>query len=126
MKYKERGIINTNGNEVIDLEVWYNDDDIEEKLVRCDPYNLGPNEVFTQIKVEIIDLPIIYHYDEFLFDDLFIELSRTTMYKIFEKKSVQKLIQFNYPLVKRYCTKKLFLPFVLFQVTLFVYLNLVF
>jgi hypothetical protein len=88
LTHKEKGVLVKDVNDVTDLEVWYNDDDIEEKLVKCDGQNLNPLDRFTQIKVEIIDLPRIYHYDDPLFDELFIELSRTEQYSIFEKKSL--------------------------------------
>jgi hypothetical protein len=78
LKFKERGVLVKDVNDVTDIEVWYNDDDIEEKLVRCDAQNIRATEVFTQVKVEFIDMPRIYHYDDPLFDELFIELSRTT------------------------------------------------
>ena len=36
------------------------------------------------------------------------------------------MIEFNYPLVKQWTIKRLFIPFVLFQITLYVYLNFIF
>lgn len=53
-------------------------------------------------------------------------LSKTEQYSIFEEKSIRKLIEFNFPLVKRYVINKLFKPFLMFQLTLYVYLNFIF
>jgi hypothetical protein len=41
-------------------------------------------------------------------------MADTDNYELFSKKSIQKIIEFNYPLVQEYTIKKLFIPFVMF------------
>jgi len=59
-------------------------------------------------------------------DEFFQQLADTDQYEVFSRKSIQKLIEFNYPLVKAWTIKRLFIPFVMFQITLYVYLNFIF
>ena len=59
------------------------------------------------IKVEFVDLPNIYHYADDNFNKIFSRLAHTKQYEIFEKGSIQKLVEFNYPLVKEWTRKKL-------------------
>jgi hypothetical protein len=66
------------------------------------------------IKVEFIDLPVIYHYNNEISGEFFRCLAETDQYEIFERKVVQKMIEYNYPLVYYWTIKKLFIPFNLF------------
>lgn len=84
------------------------------------------SQVERPIRVELVDMPRVYHYDDPLCDEFFGQLADTDQYDVFSQKSIQKMIEFNYPLVKKWTIKKLFIPFVMFQVTLFVYLNFIF
>jgi hypothetical protein len=78
------------------------------------------------IKTEFVDIPAIYHYADSMFYDFFNQLANTDQYEIFEQRVIQKIIEYNYPLVKEWTIRKLLRPFILFQITLFVYLNFVF
>lgn len=53
----------------------------------------------------------------------FCTLAETVKDEYFELKSIQTLIDFNYPLVQKYLIRKLFIPYCVFQ---FFYLLLVF
>lgn len=66
------------------------------------------------IKVEFIDVPRLYHYSDSLSDPFFTCLADTDNYEIFEKKVIQKLIEFNYPIVKYWTIKRLMIPFMMF------------
>ncbi len=84
------------------------------------------NAVEKPIIVELVDLPSLFHLDNPLSDKFFDQLAETDQYEIFEKKVIKKMIEFNYDLVKRWTIIKLFVPFVVFQSILFVYLNVIF
>lgn len=66
------------------------------------------------IKVEFIDLPQVYHYGDDISSDFFTCLAETDQYEIFERKVIQKMIEFNYPIVMYWTIKKLFIPFNMF------------
>lgn len=66
------------------------------------------------IKVEFIDIPQVYHYADEISSDFFHCLAETDQYEIFERKVIQKIIEFNYPLVFYWTLKKLFIPFNMF------------
>lgn len=64
------------------MPIWFKDGDLETKLVRCAGENMqitdeNKNDFFKPIKIEIIDIPKIYHYNDKLFDDVFNELAST-------------------------------------------------
>ena len=54
------------------------------------------------IKIEFADLPRLYHYADEKSYDFFGGLAKTDQLEIFEKKVIQKIIEFNYPLVKEW------------------------
>jgi fucose 4-O-acetylase-like acetyltransferase len=43
--------------------------------------------------------------------------------QLFEKKAIKKLIEYKWPLTKEYVIKKLFIPFMVFQLIYLVYMN---
>ena len=59
------------------------------------------------IRVELIDMPCLYHYNDPLFGEVFEQLAETDQLEVFEQKAVQKLIEFNFDLVKIWTIKKL-------------------
>lgn len=66
------------------------------------------------IRTEIIDLPGVYHYTDDEFIQMFDSLANTEKIEFFNIKAIQKIVDFNYPLVKEYIIKKLFVPFIVF------------
>ena len=76
-----------------------------------------------KIKVEILDIPGVFHYDNQYQDKFFDALAETKKTEYFTLKSIQTLIDFNYPLVQTYLIRKLFIPYCFFIVS---YLFLVF
>lgn len=83
-------------------------------------------QVERPIKVEFIDLPRLYNFQDELCDKFFLALASNDQLHIFQNKAIQRLIEFNYPLVKEWTIKKLFIPFMTFQAFLFFYLNFIF
>jgi len=79
-----------------------------------------------RIKGEYIDIPDVYHYKDETFQELFESLSGTDNYEFFKIKAVQKMIEFNYPLVIKFTIRRLFIPFVLFLMTYVCYYNVFF
>lgn len=88
--------------------------------------SLEKKELDRPIKVEFIDFPRVYNYNDELCEKFFGQLAESENYDIFKRKGIMKLIEFNYPLVKTWTIRKLFIPFVMFQISLFFYLNFVF
>lgn len=88
-------------------ELWFKQKDIEDAIMR-------PKPIENRIKVEFIDLPGVYHYCDDEFGQVFEELAKTDKIEFFNLKVIQKLVDFNYPLVKSAIIKKLFLPFCVF------------
>lgn len=68
------------------------------------------------MKVEFIDIQRVYNYNDELCDSFFGALAALDedSIKIFSLKPIQKIIEFNYPLVQHYTIKKLFIPFTTF------------
>jgi hypothetical protein len=78
------------------------------------------------LKVEIVDLPCVYHYKDKHFLDFFTALSKAENYAYFDKVPIQKLIEFNYTLTKDTILAKMFYPFAFFQFFFVIYSNLVY
>lgn len=75
---------------------------------------MRPKPIETRIKCEFLDLPGVYHQNDGEFHEVFEKLAETEMIEFFDLRSVQKIVDFNYPLVREFIVKKLFLPFVIF------------
>ena len=74
------------------------------------------------VKCEILDMPAMYHFQDETFDRFHDALADSTNYELFQSKAVQKIIDFNFPIVKKYTIRKLFMPFAAF-LFLFVFYN---
>lgn len=84
------------------------------------------SEIEPSIKCEFVDLPGIYHIDDKDFDSFYDALASSSNYDIFKKKAIQKMIDFNFRVVRSATIYKLFFPFTLFLLTFVLYLNLVY
>ena len=71
-------------------------------------------------------MPGVYHFNDRNFKSFIDELSSTGQYELFANKSIQALLEFNFPLVREYIVKKLFVPFSVFLIFYEVYLNVIF
>ena len=67
------------------------------------------------------DIPGVCHYLDDEFVDFFDALSQTENFNYFALEPVKKLIDLNYPLVKKYSVYKLLIPFVFFMMAYFFY-----
>jgi Polycystin cation channel len=67
------------------------------------------------------DIPGVCHYLDKEFVDFFDALSQTENFNYFALEPVKKLIDLNYPLVKKYSVYKLLIPFVFFMMVYFYY-----
>lgn len=88
-------------------------EDFEKKLLEQIKEG-DESQIEKPIRAEFFDIPRVYHYEDDLCDDFFGELASTDQYDVFSKKGIQKMIEFNYPLVKKWTIRKLFIPFVMF------------
>lgn len=75
------------------------------------------------MKLETLDIAGVYHYNDEDQDKFFDALAATDKFEYFELRSIQLLIDFNYPVVQKYLLYRLFFPYLLFLVD---YLFLVF
>ena len=99
------------------MQLWYNKDDFTKDYI-------DKTQVEKKIKGEYIDMPEIYHYNDGSFNDLFEALAGTDNYNLFEIKPLQRIIEFNYPLVVEFIFKRLFIPYIIFQTIFVCYYNL--
>eukprot|EP00347_Sterkiella_histriomuscorum_P009906 403339425 len=123
MKSITKGNIPDDMEEISTQQLWF--DHLELKKRMKDDNNQD-DEVEMPIMVEIIDIPKIYHLQDKLSDEFYDQLARTDQYEVFEDPTIRKMIEFNYPLVKKWTIIKLFVPFMCFQGLLFFYLNFIF
>ena len=70
--------------------------------------------VETRIKCEFLDLPGVYHFLDGEFQEFFGALGETENMDFFNLKSVQAVVNFNYGIVRRFITYRLFYPFCVF------------
>jgi hypothetical protein len=84
------------------------------KEVRSQLTESCSDKLETNIVSKFVDMPGVYHYMDKDFGPLFDELSSTENYEYFTPAAIKHLIDFNYPLVKKYIIRKLFVPFVCF------------
>eukprot|EP00347_Sterkiella_histriomuscorum_P022786 403337167 len=104
-----RGCLKEDYPEILTANLWFNQQELYSKI-------LQPKPVENRIKCSFLDFTSIFHQTHDKFLDLFSALAETDNPEYFNKKVVQKLIEFNYPLVKEYLLKKLFYPFCVFLV----------
>jgi len=83
-------------------------------------------KVDKNIKLEQIDLPAIYHYLDEDFYDFFEALANTNKIKYFNNRVIQSMVEFNFPLVRKFMLAFLITPFIIFHLTFVLYMNLVY
>ena len=104
---------------VIESSLWYDKEVIEKALFMDD--GIEP-----RVKCEFFDIPGIYHFNDKEFERFYEALADSDNYDIFEAKPIQKIIDFNFKIVKKYTIMYLFLPFMGFLLTFVFYLNFVY
>jgi hypothetical protein len=70
-------------------------------------------------------MPEIYHYNDSSFEPFFAVLADTDWYDLFTKKPIQKVIEFNFDLVKKYTIRRLFIPYFIFLSLYVIEFNLI-
>jgi len=65
----------------------------------------------------------VYHYKNEHFQEYFNSLANTDNFDYFKIPTIQKMIEFNFPLVREFTVKKLFTPYIVFQLIFVVYFN---
>eukprot|EP00347_Sterkiella_histriomuscorum_P004764 403359199 len=113
-----KGCLKEEYPEILVSQLWFDEKALQDQIMTVKP-------VETRISCQIIDLPSIYHYQDKDFNDFFQELADTEQSAYFNKEVIQKMIEFNYPLVKEYVQKRLFYPYAVFMVFFFLLMNLV-
>lgn len=97
---------------------------LEEKKVKTEI--LSPTKSEAKIKIELLDMPDIYHFRDEKFNDVFKELAGLENYNFFENKAIRVLIDFNFPIVRGFLLGLLIIPFVIFHIIYVVYMNVVY
>jgi len=68
----------------------------------------------SNIECNYIDMPNIWHFKDEKFQDFFNQLAEHEDYSLFDQTVIQKFIDFNYPYVRAYTVRRLFIPFIAF------------
>jgi hypothetical protein len=102
-----KGCLKEDSSGIITCPLWYDEKDVKNKLMQKKP-------VETRIRLEFIDMPNVYHFLDKDSDPFFDALAATENLEFFGKKVIQKMIDFNYPVVVEYVTWTLFIPFCFF------------
>ena len=79
-----------------------------------------------KIRIELLDMPDIYHFRDSNFTLVFEELAGLENYNFFENKAIRSLIEFNFPIVRSFLLAMLIIPFVIFHIIYVVYMNVIY
>ena len=60
---------------------------------------------------------MVHQFDDPLCDEFYSALGHTGDMSIFENKGIQMLIQYRWPFVREYVQKRLFIPFLIFLIS---------
>lgn len=71
-------------------------------------------------------MPGVYHFEDSTFDNFYGALADSENYDLFGKKAIQRLIDFNFKVVRKYTIRRLFMPFAAFLILFVTYLNVVY
>jgi hypothetical protein len=74
------------------------------------------SDVDKKISLELLDVSHVFHFNDPLNDKFFDTLASIQKGDVFKLRSIQTLIDFNYPLVQKYLIRRLFLPYVVFHI----------
>jgi hypothetical protein len=96
--------------------LWNKSSDFEKKVI-------DDKAIERRIRCDYIDIPDVYHYTDKNFQEYFDALAGSDNFGFFTLKPIQKMIEFNYPLVKEFIIKRLFIPYIFFQITFVTYNN---
>jgi hypothetical protein len=106
--------------EILVSGVKINQEEVEKQIFT------NEHSIITSIKLQFLDLPGFYHYLDDGFKDFFEQLASIDDFAFFSNKAIRKLIDFNYPLVQKYITYKIVIPFIIFHMCFVFYMNLIY
>ena len=95
------------------------EEEYADKLIKPFPDN-EDEIVEKKMKLEMLDVASVFHYKDKDQDRFFDSLASIEKGEYFKLRSIQTLIDFNYPTVQEYLIKKLFIPYVVFHITFLV------
>ena len=66
------------------------------------------------MRVEFVDLPRLYSFEEDICGEFYGALAETENFELFKIPAVHALISYQYPVVRKYITRRLMIPFCTF------------
>jgi hypothetical protein len=105
---------------VATAELWSNENEMLDSLFKMNEDGI---DVENEIKVSIIDIPAVHCFQEKIGDEFFDNLARVERINMFENNIIMSIIDYKWPLVKKYTTRFLFIPFVVYLASFIVFSN---
>ena len=119
VKLFKKGMLRVKENPGIAVaSFWQSQEDIDSLL--------QPAPIEQELRLEFVDIPKIHTYTEPIANEFMSVLAETPDLELFEQKIIKKLIEIQWPLVREYTVKKLFVPFVTFLVFYVVFMNYIY
>jgi hypothetical protein len=81
-------------------------------------------EIESRIQCQYIDIPFVYHYSDDNFHKFYSSLANTSNFEFLKLAPIQRMIEFNFDIVKTYSLRRLMLPYVLFVISYFFYFDI--
>lgn len=78
------------------------------------------------MEVDFVDIPIIHTFSDEIADQVMEALGETGDMEVFNQKIVRRLIEYKWPLVRKFTINRLFLPFVGFLAFFMGFMNFVY
>lgn len=100
-------------------EQWADEKEMEQALLSNQEFQ----EIENDIKVSIIDIPDVHCFQEEVSDKFFHALARVERIELFKNSIISAIIDFKWPLVKKYTIRFLFIPFLLYLAVFIVFSN---
>lgn len=119
VKLFKKGMLRVKENPGIAVaSFWQSQEDIDSLL--------QPAPIEQELRLEFVDIPKIHTYTEPISNEFMSALAETPDLELFEQKIIKKLIEIQWPLVREYTVKKLFVPFVTFLAFYVVFMNYIY
>lgn len=119
LKVIEKGCLKVDTMGIITSHIWFEKKDFDNKLMTEKP-------IENRIKCDFLDIPNVYNFEHTVSQEFFKALSETEDIDIFSRKSIRKMICYNFPPVKDFTIKRLFVPYCVFMLVFVTYLNAVY
>jgi len=89
---------------------------MNEEKIRKSVFKEQESAAEGRVIVTILDLPRLHDFNEATADEFFVTLAEEAEIELFANKSMQIIIDFKFPYIRKWILLRLFLPFVLFLV----------